>query len=104
MDIPSSRASYSASLFVAEKSSLNDFLIIILSREIRTSPTPEPLWFAAPSTYTFQHVGSYREITPTDFSPMPYAFASSSNKGSANSATKFARTCPLMEIRDMYLM
>ena len=104
MDIPSSRASYSTSLFVAEKSSLSDFLIVIFSGEIRTSPTPEPLWFAAPSTYTFQHVGSYREIAPTDFSPMPYAFASSSSEGSANSATKFARTCPLTEVRGMYLM
>ena len=55
---------------MVEKSSLSDFLIVILSGEIRTSPTPEPLWFVAPSTYTFQHVGSCREIAPTDFSPM----------------------------------
>ena len=53
MDIPSSKASYSASLFVAEKPNLNDFSMVSFLGEIRTSPTPEPLWFALPSTYTF---------------------------------------------------
>ena len=73
---------------MVEKSSLSDFLIVILSREIRTSPTPEPLWYAAPSTYTFQHMGFYREIVPTNFSPMPCSPASSSSEGSVNSATR----------------
>ena len=53
MDIPSSKASYSTSLFVAEKPSLSDFSMVICYEKTRTSPTLEPLWFAAPSTYTF---------------------------------------------------
>ena len=52
MTILTNRASYSASLFVAEKSSLNDFSMIIFSGDTRTSPTSDPLLFAAPSTYT----------------------------------------------------
>ena len=64
MDIPSSKALYSASLFVAKKPSLSDFSMVICSGEIRSSPIPKPLWFAAPSTYTFQNKGSYREIVP----------------------------------------
>ena len=40
--IPSNRASYSASLFVAEKSNLKDFLITTFSGDISTSLTPEP--------------------------------------------------------------
>ena len=51
--IPTSRASYSTSLFVAEKPNLNDFSMVIFSGETRTSPTPNPLWFVMPSTYTF---------------------------------------------------
>ena len=35
MDIPSNKASYSASLFVAEKSNLNDFSMVSFSSEIR---------------------------------------------------------------------
>ena len=62
MDIPSSKVSYSASLFVAEKPSLSEFSMMICYEKTRTSPTPEPLWFAAPSTYTFQNEGSCREI------------------------------------------
>ena len=53
MDIPANKASYSASLFMAKKPNLKDFSIVILSRDIRTSPTPDPLWFTTPSTYTF---------------------------------------------------
>ena len=53
MDIPSSKVSYSASLFVVKKPSLSDFSIVICSGETRTSPTLEPFWFAAPSTYIF---------------------------------------------------
>ena len=98
MDIPSNRASYLASLFVAEKPNLSDFFMVIISGEIKISPTPEPLWFAAPSTYTFQHVGPYREIVPTDFSSMFCVPTSSSNDGLANSATKSARTWPLMKV------
>ena len=53
MAIPCNKASYSASLFVAENPGLRDFSMMALSGEIRTIPTPDPLWFAAPSTYTF---------------------------------------------------
>ena len=48
--IPVSRALYSVSLFVVEKPNLKDFSIVILSGDIRTSPTPDPLWLVAPST------------------------------------------------------
>ena len=46
-----------ASLFVAENPSLRDFSMIVFSGDSRTSPTPDPLWFVVPSTYTFQHGG-----------------------------------------------
>ena len=92
MAIPTNRASYSASMFVVEKSSLNDFSMVIFSRDIRTSPTPDPLWFAAPSTYTFQDRGSCWEIMPTYFSSMPCFSASTSNGDSANLATRSTRT------------
>ena len=104
MDIPSSKASYSASLFVAEKPNLNDFSMVSFLGEIRTSPTPEPLWFAAPSTYTFQNKGYCREIVPTDFPSMFCVVDISSNRGSVNLATKSASTWPLTKVRDMYLM
>ena len=51
--IPTSRASYSTLLFVAEKHNLNDFSMLTFLSETRTSPTPDPLWFVVPSTYTF---------------------------------------------------
>ena len=43
MAIPCNKASYLASLFVVENPSLKDFSMVALSREIRTSPTPDPL-------------------------------------------------------------
>ena len=104
IDIPTSKASYSVSLFVAEKPSLSDFSLVIYSGETRTSHTPEPLWFVASSTYTFHNKGCCREIVPTDFSSMFYFTINSSNRGSANSTTRSARTWPLIEVRDMYLM
>ena len=42
MNIPSSKTSYLASLFLAEKLSLSDFSMVICLGEIRTRPTPEP--------------------------------------------------------------
>ena len=42
MAIPINKASYSASLFVAEKSNLKDFSIMTFSGDINTSPIPEP--------------------------------------------------------------
>ena len=48
------RASYSTSLFVAEKPNLKDFSIVTFLGDIRTSPSPELFWFAAPSTCIFQ--------------------------------------------------
>ena len=48
-----SKASYSASLFVAKNPSLKDFSMVIFLGDTRTSPTPAPRWFTTPSTYTF---------------------------------------------------
>ena len=104
MAIPTNRASYLVSLFVAEKFSLNDFSIVIFSEDTRTNPTLDPFWFIAPSTYTLQDKGSYREIMPTDFPSMPRFSASATNRDSTNSTTRFARTWPLTEVRGMYLM
>ena len=104
MDIPSSRALYSASLFVTKKPSFSDFSMVIYSGETRTSPTPEPIWFAAPSTYTFKNKGSCREIVPTDFPSIFCVATTPSNGGSANSATGSVRIWPLTEVRNMYLM
>ena len=92
MAIPCNKASYSASLFVAENPSLKDFSMVALLGEIRTSPTSDPLWFAAPSTYTFQHGGFGVEITSIDFPSMLRCSVNISTGGSANSATKSART------------
>ena len=52
MAIPINKISYSASLFVAEKSNLKDFSMMTFSGDISTSPIPEPFWFNALSTYT----------------------------------------------------
>ena len=54
--IPINKASYSASLFVAEKLNLKDFSMVIFSGDTRTSPILDPRWLAAPSTYTSQGV------------------------------------------------
>ena len=91
------RVSYSASLFVAEKTNRKDFSIVIFFGDIRTSLTPDPLWFIAPSTYTFQDKGSYKEIALTDYPSMFYFFTFSSIGVLANSATRSARTWPLIE-------
>ena len=92
------------SLFVAEKPNLRDFLIVIISRDIRTSPTPNLLWFTTPSTYTFQDKGSCKEIALTNFSSM-FCFSTLSSTGiSANLATRSARTWPLIEVQGMYLI
>ena len=40
--ILSSRASYSASLFVAGKPNLKDFSMVIFSKDTRSIPTPDP--------------------------------------------------------------
>ena len=69
MIIPTNRASYLASLLVAEKPNLKDFLIMILAGDIRTSPTSDPLWFTTPLTYTLQGKGSCKETDqPNRFS------------------------------------
>ena len=83
---------------MVDKPSLSDFSLAILLGEIKTNPTPEPLWFATTSTYTFQHMGPYREIASTDFSSIPCAPTSSSSEGSTNLATRSTRTWPLMEV------
>ena len=102
--IPTNKALYSASLFVAEKINLKDFLIIIFSGDTTTSPIPDLLWLAPPSTYTLQDRGYWKEIIPTDF-PSMFCFSPSSSSGdSANSDTKFARTWPLIEVRGIYLI
>ena len=66
MAIPYNKVSYSASLFVAENPSLRNFSMIVFSRDTRTSPTLDPLWFATPSTNTFQ--GSWRRDYTNRFS------------------------------------
>ena len=104
IDIPSNNTSYSASLFVAEKPSLNDFSTMSFSGEIKTNPTPNPFWFGAPFTYTFHCNGSYAVTRPTDFSPMWCSFDSFSTGPSTNLVTKYARTWPLIEVWGMYLM
>ena len=43
----------------------------IFSGDTRTSPTLDPRWLAAPSTYTSQGMGQWTKITPIDFSSMP---------------------------------
>ena len=68
------------------------------------SPTPDPFWFATPSTYTFQREDSCTEIVPTNFSSMFCPSATISIEGSTNSAVKSARTWPLTEVRGMYLI
>ena len=103
-DIPTNKALYSFSLFVAEKPNLKGFWIVILLGDIKANPTLDPLWFAAPSTYTFQDKGSCKEIVPTDFSSIFYFSTISFNRVSANSATRSARTWPLTEVRGMYLI
>jgi len=86
-------------LFVAEKPNLKEFSMMILLGDTTTSPTPDPLWFAAPSTYTFQDRGSYKETIPIDFPTMLDLSSFSSNEGSANSATKLVRTWPFIKVR-----
>ena len=104
MAIPTNTASYSASLFMAEKPNLKDFSIVILSGDIRTSPTLDPLWFTAPSTYTFQDKGSYKEIAPIDF-PFMFCLSTLSYNGvSTNLATRLAKTWPITKVRGMYLI
>ena len=104
MDIPSNKASYLALLFVVEKPNLNDYSMVSSSGKTKTSPTLDPLWLAALSTYTFQYNGSYEVIKPTEFPSMCCAFISLLYGASANLATKSARTWPLIEVRGMYLM
>ena len=98
MAIPCNKASYSASLFVVENPSLKEFSMVALSGKIRTSPTPDPLWFAASSTYTFQHRGFGVETTPTDFPSRLRFSVNISIGGLANSATRSAKTWPFMEV------
>ena len=90
--IPTNRASYSSSLFMVEKPNLKDFSIMILSGEITTYSTLDPLWFATPSMYTLQDKGSYKEIMQTDFPSMSYFSTLSSKRDSTNLATKSMRT------------
>ena len=104
MDIPSNKASYSASLFVAENPNLSDFSMVSFSGETKTNPTPEPLWFATPSTYTFQTGGSYREIVSINFPSMFFVVDISSNACLANSAIRSTSTWPLTKVRGMYFM
>ena len=104
MGIPSNKASYSTSLFVAKKPYLNDFSMVSFSGETRTSPTLNPLWFAALSTCTFQCNISCGVIDPTDFPSMRCASISFSYGVSTNSATKSTRTWPLTEVWGMYLI
>ena len=51
------RASYSASLLVAEKVSLNDFSMVMLLGDMMTILTLNPFWLATPSIYNSQDKG-----------------------------------------------
>uniref|UniRef100_A0A2N9EV78 Uncharacterized protein n=1 Tax=Fagus sylvatica TaxID=28930 RepID=A0A2N9EV78_FAGSY len=95
---PCMRASYSASLFEAPKSSLTVYSKSSPSGDIRTIPKPEPLEFAVPSTYNTQPVTSWiRSATLMSCSPMGVLLFSG-----ANSAMKSASTCPLMAVLGLY--
>lgn len=88
------KASYSTSLFVAEKSNLKDFSMVMCSGEIMTTLIPEPLWLAAPSTYN-SHCGrgdATTAITPLD--SLSWSSLSPFSTLSMNSATRSAETCP----------
>ena len=89
---------------MAENPSLSDFSMVRFLGEIKTSPTLELLWFVAPSMYTFQKGGSYKEIMPTDFLSMFCVVDISSNAGSVNSAIRSASIWPLTEVQGIYLM
>ena len=78
--------------------------MMIISGDTTTCPAPDPLWFVAPSTYTFKDRGPYEEITPTNFPSMLNLSLFSSNEGSTNSAIKSPRTWPFIEVQGMYLM
>ena len=92
MAIPYNKVSYSASKFVAENPSLNDFSVVIFSEDIRTSLTSDPFWFATPSTYTFHRESLCAEIVPTDFPSVFSSSATASIRGLVNSAIKLVRT------------
>ena len=66
MAIPCNKASYSASLFVAENPSLRDFSIIVFSRDIRTSP-PQILFDLLRCQHTPSNMGvsAWRLRRPT---------------------------------------
>ena len=80
------------------------FLNGIFSGDTRTSPTPDPRWLVALSTYTSQSVEHWTEIMPTDFSFMPCFSIFISSVHSTNSATRSTRTCHFIEVRDMYFI
>ena len=42
---------------VAEKASLNDFFMVMLSGDMMKIPTPDPFWLATPSIYNYQDKG-----------------------------------------------
>ena len=49
MAIPTNKASYSPSLFMAENPNLKDFSTVIFSGDIKTIPTLDPFWLDTPS-------------------------------------------------------
>ena len=91
---PCRSASYSAWLFEPPKPNLTIWSKSSPSGEIRTIPKPEPLEFAAPSTYSAQHFFPRFRSVPLGRSSL----VSMSLFSGANSAMKSASTCPLIAV------
>ena len=113
MDSPSSfliesktvmRASYYTSLFVAKKSNLKDFSMVMCSREIMTVSILEPLILVVPSTYNVYCGRRDAIIAITPLISIPCSSMSSFSASLVNSATKLTRTCSFMAIRRRNLM
>ena len=86
---PASKASYSASLFVAEKPSLRDFSKVIPFGEIIMIPLPNPFWLAAPSTNSCYTCWISIELTLSASSSFVPSLESPNS--SVNSANKSAK-------------
>ena len=95
---PCRRASYSTSFFEVLKFSLTAYSNCSPFGDIRTIPKSEPLEFAVPSTYNAQPFSSWVYSAPLMCSSSVSVLLFSG----ANSAMKFASTCPLMAVLGLY--
>ena len=85
-------ASYSASLLEAWNPNLSAYSISIPSREVRISPAPLPLAFAAPSTESLQ----------MGMSVVVWVFSAGSAE--VNYMMNSAKTCPFIAVFGLYLL